>query len=169
MIPASPGARVGDVSVRVWKADPTEAETVAKLLVAFRDFFGRDWPSDNAFLAGVERLIETPDCEFLLGAIDDDSPPQGVCQLRFRFGIWHASVDCWLEDLYVEPDARRSGLGRALVEAACDRARARGSRRIELDVSEANPEAMALYGSLGFGFKSDPDRDLLLRRSLADS
>ena len=160
---------MSDSSVRVWKADPSEAETVAKLLVAFRDFFGRDWPSDNAFLAGVERLIETTDCEFLLAAIDDDSPPQAVCQLRFRFGIWHASVDCWLEDLYVEPEARRAGLGKALVEAACEQARARGSRRIELDVSESNAEALSLYQELGFGFKSEPARDLLLRRSLADS
>ena len=157
------------MSIRVWKADPAEAETVARLLVAFRDHFGRDWPSANAFLAGVEKLIETVDTEFLLGAVDDDSPPQGICQIRFRFGIWHASTDCWLEDLFVEPAARRSGLGVALVEAACDSARRRGSRRIELDVSEENAEALALYESLGFSFKSDPVRDLLMRRSLGDS
>jgi len=157
------------VSHRVWRADPAEAETVARLLIGFRDHFGRDWPSDNAFLAGVERLIDGQECEFLLGAADDDSPPQAVCQLRYRFGIWHAATDCWLEDLYVEPGARRSGLGRAVVEAAAGFARQRGCRRLELDVSEENESALALYRSVGFSFKSDPARDLLLRLPLGDS
>jgi len=156
------------MSVRTWRAEPHEAEIVARLLVAFRDHHGRDWPSDNAFLAGVERLIETTECEFLLAAPDDDSPPLGVCQIRFRFGIWHASTDCWLEDLFVMEEARGAGLGRALVEAVFESARARGSRRVELDVSEANDAALALYRSLGFGFKSEPDRDLLMRRRLGD-
>lgn len=156
------------MNARTWRAEPHEAETVARLLVSFRDDMGRDWPSDNAFLAGVERLIEIPECEFLLGAVDDDSPPQGVAQLRFRFGIWHAATDCWLEDLYVEPDARRGGLGRALVQASVASARARGCRRVELDVSEANEAALALYSGLGFGFKSEPARDLMMRLPLTE-
>ena len=45
---------------------------------------------------------------------------------------------------------RGSGLGRALVQAAIERARERGCRRIELDVDEANAPALALYRSLGF-------------------
>jgi len=156
------------VSVRVWRAEPHEAETVARLLISFRDSFGRDWPSDNAFLAGVEKLILDTQTDFLLAAADDDSPPTGVCQLRFRFGIWHAATDCWLEDLYVNPEARRSGIAKALIEFAVQQARARECRRIELDVSDANTPALALYESLGFGFKSDPDRDLLMRLSLSD-
>ena len=156
------------MTARVWRAEPHEAETVARLLVAFRDDMGRDWPSANAFLAGVEKLIETPECEFLLGAVDDDSPPQGICQLRYRFGIWHATTDCWLEDLYIEPDARRSGLGTAIVGAAIEAARARDCRRVELDVSEDNGNARALYEGLGFGFKSAPSRDLLLRLPLSE-
>lgn len=135
---------------RVWLADPSEAETVARLLVAFRDHMGRDWPSDNAFLAGVERLIEDPSTEYLLGAPDDDSPPAGVCQLRFRWGVWWAATDCLLEDLYVAEHARGSGLGRALVALALDRARERGCRRVELDAERDNAAAVGLYAAMGF-------------------
>ena len=131
-------------------AQPGEAETVAGLLVAFRDHLGLDWPSDNAFLAGVERLIEDPGTEYLLGAPGDHAPPAGIAQLRFRYGIWWAATDCLLEDLFVSASARGKGVARALVELTVERARARGCRRIELDVNDANDLALALYRSVGF-------------------
>ena len=138
------------MSVAVWKAEPDEAEAVARLLVAFRDYYGRDWPSDNSMLASVERLIETPDTEFLLGSPDEDAPPAAIAQLRFRHSVWMAAPDCWLEDLYVTPAARRRGVGRALVDLALERARAHGCRRVELDVTEDNEAALALYRGAGF-------------------
>src|SRR4051812_10856638 len=135
---------------QVWRAEPHEAETVARLLVAFRDHMGKSWPSENAILAGVERLIEDPDTDYLLASPDDDSPPAGVCQLRYRLSVWTAAPDCWLEDLFVSDEARRSGCGSALVTAAIERARERGCRRIELDTSERNEAALALYHRMGF-------------------
>ena len=140
----------------VWRAEPDEAEAVADLLVGFRDHMGHDWPSENAFLAGVERLIERTDTEFLLGCPDEDSPPAGVCQLRFRHGLWMAAEDCWLEDLYVAESARRTGVGTALMDAALKRARERGCRRVELDVSDANAGALALYERFGFTTGKEP-------------
>ena len=153
----------------VWVAAPGEAGTVAALMTGFRDHLGYDWPSDNAFLAGVERLLEDPATDFLLGAPDADSPPAGVCQLRYRWGLWRAGIDCLLEDLFVEGAARGSGLGRALVDAAKARARERGARRMELDCNEANAAAIALYTSAGFATASsafDGARDLYFRLHL---
>ena len=152
---------------RVWRAEPHEAETVAALLVAFRDSLGYDWPSENSFLAGVEKLLDDMQTDFLLGAPHDDAPPAGVAQLRFRHGLWRAGGDCLIEDLYVAPDARRSGLGRAMVETALERARERGCRRAELDVNEANAAAVAMYEGFGFGIKNPHGgRDLYLRLHL---
>jgi GNAT superfamily N-acetyltransferase len=152
----------------VWRAEPHEARTVARLLGEFRDWLGRDLPSDESFAASVARLILEPHTEFLLGAAGDGEDPAGVCQLRFRFGVWHAAEDCWLEDLFVREDARRSGVGAALVAAAMARARERGCARMELDVNEANSAAIALYESFGFAAstKSFAARDLLMRLSL---
>jgi GNAT superfamily N-acetyltransferase len=154
--------------VHAWKAGPHEAEIVARLLVAFRNHLGYDWPSDNAFLAGVERLIDERDTEFLLAAPDDDSPPSGVVQLRFRRGIWRAGGDCLVEDVYVDASARGRGVGRALLELATERALERGCRRMELDVNEANEAGLALYESFGFRASAGPDepRDLYMRRHL---
>jgi len=146
--------------VNVWLAGYDEAEEVARLLVGFRNHYGKDWPSENAILATVERLMEDPSTEYLLAG----SPPAGVCQLRYRLSVWTAAPDCWLEDLFVEEAARGQGLGAALVGAAIDRARERGCRRVELDTSEDNAPALALYRRFGFSerSKSDPAHDLFL-------
>ena len=159
------------MSARVWVAEPAEAETVGGLLVAFRNHLGVEWPSDNAFLAGVERLIEDRGAMYLLGAPDDDAPPAGVAQVRFRYGIWWAAEDCLLEDLFVRAEARGSGLGRALVAQVVEAARARGCRRIELDANEDNAAAQALYRSFGFDAQDDRygGRNLLMRLHLERS
>ncbi len=152
----------------VWRAELHEAEVVGQLLVEFRDHLGVDWPSDNAFLAGVDRLIEDPNTAFLLAAPDADSPPAAVAQVRFRYGIWWAAEDCLLEDLFVREDARGSGLGRALVEAVVALARERGCRRVELDANDGNAPAIALYESLGFDSQDDRygGRNLFMRLHL---
>ncbi|MDQ3675640.1 MAG: GNAT family N-acetyltransferase, partial [Actinomycetota bacterium] len=152
-----------------WAAALDEAETVAALLVEFRDHVGSDWPSENAFLASVERLLEDRDTEFLLATPDDDSPPAGVLQLRFRFSIWKAAPDAWLEDLFVRETARRAGVGDALVTLAMKCASERGCKRIELDSNEGNAAALALYERHGFSARSKSageGRDLFLGRSL---
>ena len=134
----------------VWRAQPHEAETVGRLLSAFRSSWGHDWPSDNAILASVERLITTRDAEYLLAATEEGAEAQGVTQIRFRWSVWMAAEDCALEDLFVDAEARGTGLGRALVDAVYERAKERGCRRIELDVRRDNPTALALYESVGF-------------------
>ena len=155
-------------SARAWVAQPDEAETIAELLVAFRDHNGSDWPSDNAFLASVERLLEDRDTEFLLASRDDDSAPAGVLQLRFRFSVWRAAPDAWLEDLYVRAGARRAGVGDALLTLAIERAAEHGAQRIELDTNEDNAAALALYERHGFSTRSKggSGRDLFLGRPL---
>jgi len=156
---------------RVRLAQPRDAEAVARLMVAFRDHLGENEPTDEEMRAGVERLLGDPDTEFLLAAPDGDgdgAQPAGVAQLRFRFGVWRAGGDCLLEDLYVDESARGAGLGRALVEATLERARARGCRRVELDTNERNDAALSLYGSFGFSATTNryAGRDLYLRLHL---
>ena len=151
-------------SLRV--APPVEAGEVARLLAAFRSFYGADEPSDAEMLAVVRRLIGTPDAEYLL--VGD--PAAGVAQVRYRLSVWTGTEDCWVEDVFVESDARGQGLGRRLIEGCVARARQRGCRRIQLDANERNEGAIALYRSLGFESGSparwDGARDLYFTLSL---
>jgi GNAT superfamily N-acetyltransferase len=148
-------------------AGPEDATVVARLLAEFRDHEGRDWPPEETMRAGVERLIVRDDTEYLLGG----EPAMGVVQLRYRYGVWFDGEDCELEDLFVRAESRGSGLGRALVAAAIDRARGRGCRRMQLDTGEANAPALALYRSLGFSSGGDePGRlGIFMRRRIPEN
>jgi ribosomal protein S18 acetylase RimI-like enzyme len=151
--------------VRTWLASHRDAEEVARLLVAFRDHWGSSTPSDNAFLAGVEKLLDDRNTDFLLGALDEDGPPVAVAQVRYRFGIWRAGTEALLEDLFLEEAARGKGLGTAMVEAVLVRAMERDARQLELDTFETNEAAIALYEKLGLRLQQpgEPGRRLLMR------
>jgi GNAT superfamily N-acetyltransferase len=152
--------------LRVWRAEPAEAATVAGLIAEFGEWWGQNVLPADQIQASVERIMGGDDGEYLLGA-PDGGDPGGVCQLRFRWSVWKSTEDCWLEDLYVQEDARRSGLGRLLVEAAVERARERGCKRIELDVNEDNAPARALYEACGFlSVPKPPGRTLFIARPL---
>lgn len=56
----------------------------------------------------------------------------------------------WISDLWVEPDARGRGIGRALIAAAEDRFRAAGLTRVELAAVVGNIDAVRLYEHLGY-------------------
>ncbi|WES63673.1 GNAT family N-acetyltransferase [Microbacter sp. GSS18] len=69
--------------------------------------------------------------------------------------VGHAMVrrlgDDWeLKRLVVATDLRGTGVGRRLVQAAIDRARAGGAPRMILQTGPAQPESVALYRSFGF-------------------
>jgi ribosomal protein S18 acetylase RimI-like enzyme len=154
-------------TLRVWLATAEDLDGVAGLIAAFRDWWGKDVPTLEEIRATAAALIDDPATEFLLAAPGDGSPAAGVCQLRYRLSVWTGADDCWLEDLYVDDGARGAGLGRALVEAAFERARRRGCRRIELDVNESNAAALAFYEGLGFTTEpKPPGRTLFVSRRL---
>jgi GNAT superfamily N-acetyltransferase len=56
----------------------------------------------------------------------------------------------YLISMWVAPEARRQGIGSALVDAVVDWARTQGLRRLLLDVAETNAPATALYARKGF-------------------
>jgi len=56
----------------------------------------------------------------------------------------------WVEELYVVPEERRTGVARALLARVCDEARRQGVRAVELEVVPTQAAAFALYRALGF-------------------
>ena len=94
----------------------------------------------------VERLEDPQNYHF--GAFDEEELV-GVTTLRLtkRPKLRHKAS---LFAVYVRPENRRRGAGRALVQAALDRARGLGVRQVNLGVSHAGKAAVRLYESCGF-------------------
>jgi len=137
--------RGGDELV-VRRASETDAASIGRLLHDFNTEFGEPTPGRPALADRVRTLLAAGDTSILLGG----KAPDGLAVLRFRPAIWSNASECYLAELYVVPAQRGRGLGRALMEASLDEARARGADRIELGTSETDVAARRLYESLGF-------------------
>jgi GNAT superfamily N-acetyltransferase len=66
-----------------------------------------------------------------------------------NFSTWVGSHGIYLEDLYVRPSARGTGLGRALLMALVGIAHERGYGRVEWSVLNWNVDAQGFYRSIG--------------------
>lgn len=128
-----------------------DAESIGRLLDAFNQEFDEPTPG-AASLSERMRLLLSRDTMVLLAG----DGPDGLAVLRFRPAIWSNALECYLAELYVVPAERGRGLGRALMLAAMDTARARGADRIELGTSHDDHAARALYESLGFTNRERP-------------
>jgi GNAT superfamily N-acetyltransferase len=80
---------------------------------------------------------------------EHDGEVAGFALWYLSFSTWEASHGIYLEDLYVRPDARRLGLGRALLAELARICVARGYSRLEWSVLDWNTPARAFYASLG--------------------
>jgi ribosomal protein S18 acetylase RimI-like enzyme len=84
----------------------------------------------------------------------------GLCLWFPWFSTWRGRRGVYVQDLYVVPAARRSGLARALLSEAARRARTSGAAFLRLDVDNGNAGGIALYESLGFSMKNETTFDL---------
>ncbi len=83
----------------------------------------------------------------------------------YIFG-WMIFEDLHINNVTVDPEIRRRGAGAALLAALLDEARARGARKVILEVRPSNTAARELYGKFGFtevmirkGYYSDTGED----------
>jgi ribosomal protein S18 acetylase RimI-like enzyme len=133
-----------DMPVRL--ATPADAEAIGRLLHDFNTEHDDFTPGPAALAERVRRLLPGGDMAVLLAG----PGPDGIAVLRFRESLWTEALECYLAELYVAPDRRGHGLGRALMDAAIELARGRGADYMELGTSEDDRAARALYESLGF-------------------
>ena len=133
------------MSARVRRAGVADAPTIGRLLHDFNVEFGEPTPEPEVLAERIRDLLEPGEATVLVA--EDAS---GLALLRFRPSLWSDGLDSYLEELYVVPDRRGEGLGRALMEAAIDVARSEGAREMHLSTSESDVAARALYESLGF-------------------
>ena len=102
-------------------------------------------PLPLAFGEQIARAIERGDLELL--AAWTDGVPVGIVVLAFRPSISLGALFASIEDLYVRPDSRGRGAGRALLAAVGERCRTRGVSYVEV---QTDGEAAPFYRGSGY-------------------
>ncbi len=96
-----------------------------------------------------QRLIAEQDGMTALIAESSDGHVIGFANLVFHRSTWSAGWYCYLEDLFVDPPVRKSGAGRALIEAVYAIAGQRGATRTYWATQSRNTTARSLYDQVG--------------------
>lgn len=79
----------------------------------------------------------------------EQGEPVGFAVYFFNFSTWLGRPGLYLEDLFVRPNMRGKGYGRALLERLAQIAQARGCGRMEWAVLDWNEPAIQFYRKLG--------------------
>jgi len=142
---------------RIRLAGLDDLDTLAPLFNAYRQFY--EQPDDLALARGfLQQRLQRGESVVLLaepgaGAADGKAGAAGglgFCQLYPSFCSVEAQPIFSLYDLFVTDDARRLGVGRALLRAAESLALERGVARLDLTTARSNHRAQALYESEGW-------------------
>ena len=135
---------MNDHAVR--RASPADADAVGRLLHDFNTEYSEPTPGPDRLAGRIRQLLEEGLTTVLVGG----AGPDGLAVLRFRPAIWSEGLECYLAELYVQPGHRGQGLGKALMDATLETAKARGADYIEVATSEDDAAARALYEKFGF-------------------
>lgn len=132
---------------RIRRAGADDVEAVARLFDLYRQFYRQpaDAVSARRFIA--DRIARD---ESVILVAESGGELLGFTQLYPTFCSVAAARMFVLYDLFVAPAGRRRGVGRALMQAAAEHARAAGAARLELATAKTNHPAQALYRSLGW-------------------
>jgi len=91
------------------------------------------------------RFLDPAEPMHALVAADADGCLVGIVHYIFHRSCWTAGDYCYLQDLFVAPDQRGTGVGRALIEAVYTAADAAGSARVYWLTHESNDAGRRLY------------------------
>lgn len=96
---------------------------------------------------------DNPAAEVLIGELEGE--PQGLALFFQNFSTFEGKPGIYLEDLFVRPEARSKGLGKALIAGVAALALQRGCARFEWAVLDWNTPSIEFYRSLGAQEMSD--------------
>jgi ribosomal protein S18 acetylase RimI-like enzyme len=135
------------MTARVRPAAEGDLDDLVRLFRAYLDFYERPHPADRARGYLAERL-EGGDSVVLVA--EGQAGLVGFAQCYPTWSSLELSALWVLEDLFVTPSARRSGVGAALLETVVTAAEVASACEVVLETQHANAAAIALYERFGF-------------------
>ena len=117
-----------------------------ELWAGYLEFYKSTISSDQTELTW-KRLINNEQKMFGFVA-EDENVVIGFTHCLFRSSTWAETDYCYLEDLFVDPNVRGKGVGRALINRVVELAKAKNSKRVYWTTQEFNKTARILYDSI---------------------
>jgi ribosomal protein S18 acetylase RimI-like enzyme len=133
--------------ITIRRATVRDLELLVPLFDAYRRFYRLQGDPELARRFLQERLERHESVIFLAF---DDANAVGFTQLYPSFSSGAMALIFVLNDLFVTPEARRSGTGSALLRAAAEYGRGAGAARLTLSTELTNSTAQALYEREGW-------------------
>ncbi len=140
----SPG--VPHITVR--ESTPDDAPRILDFIIGLAEFEREPRSTVEASVESIRRDGFGPQRRFETLIAELDGRSVGMALFFPHYSTWLGAPALYLEDLFVAPDARRAGVGFALMQALARIAQARGWKRLDLSVLDWNP-ARAFYRQLG--------------------
>lgn len=136
------------MSLSIRPATPADLPLIADLIRALADYekLAHEVRFDEATL-GEKLFGPRPYAEVLIGEADGE--PRGFALFFHNFSTFEGKPGIYLEDLFVMPEARGLGLGKALLVELARLAVARDCARLEWWVLDWNEPSIGFYKSLG--------------------
>jgi GNAT superfamily N-acetyltransferase len=138
-------------NVQIVRAYPRHRPLVVPLFDQYRQFYGE--PSDEASVRMfIAERMEKGDSAIFLAVEGEGSKERGLglAQLYPMFSSTAMKPSWLLSDLFVDPSARRRGVGAALMQRARKFAWETRACEIMLQTAVTNKQAQSLYESLGW-------------------
>ena len=135
--------------IAVGPVQEEEFEALLPLIAAYQSFYEVDEIDDERNRFFFRRFLAPSDDGELLAARDESGLILGYACLYWHFSSLSAVETVLMNDLFVSPEARGRGIGRALIEASRDVARARGAGWLEWATAPDNHTAQRLYDTTG--------------------
>jgi GNAT superfamily N-acetyltransferase len=146
-------------TIRIRDAEPGDVQLIFSMIVELAAYErSADQVVGNPELLGEAMFGRGPHAEAVIAELEDD--PVGYALFFHTFSTWECRPGIWLEDLYVPPRHRRSGVGEALLSYVARVAVERNCRRLEWTALDWNTPALRFYEQLG----ARPMRPWLLHR-----
>jgi GNAT superfamily N-acetyltransferase len=136
------------LSLSIRSATPADISLIGQFIRDLAEYekLAHEVRFDEAVMA--QKLFgPRPFAEVLIGEID--GTPQGFALFFHNFSTFEGRPGIYLEDLFVRPDARGSGLGKALLGKLAALAVERDCARLEWSVLDWNTPAIDFYKALG--------------------
>jgi ribosomal protein S18 acetylase RimI-like enzyme len=145
--------------VRRATSNEEDVALVAPLFDAYRQVYGQP-PDERLATEFIRDRLRTGESVIFLALSGSRAVKEalGFVQLYPLFSSLAARRIWVLNDLFVSPLARRSGVGRSLMEAARRHAVDSGAKKLVLKTEAENRRAQALYESLGYACENDAIR-----------